>query len=152
MDRPFSALCMATLGPLGRTSNAPGTVATLLAGIPCACLLGFLPLPLRAACVAAVVLVGALAAGRAEIVLGRTDPQEVVIDELAGYLTTMVLVEPTVANVLVGFVLFRIFDIWKPWPVNALQTGLKGGAAIVMDDVAAGIYGMGILRILECFW
>ena len=151
MYPPSPALRLATLGIFGRSPLAPGTVATFFVGIPSVSLLGLIPIQLSIPLVLVVFVLGIHVSDRAEKELGKHDPQEVVIDELVGYLVTMLLLDPTVKNLLLGFVAFRIFDIWKPWPVNALQEKLKGGIGIVMDDVAAGVYGMalvwGILRI-----
>lgn len=69
----------------------------------------------------------------------NNDPKEVVLDEVVGYLVAMAFIKPTAVNIIIGFVLFRLFDIVKPFPINRLEK-LKGGYGIVMDDIAAGIY------------
>ena len=71
---------------------------------------------------------------------GETDPQRVVIDEVAGYLVTMAFHAPTLAVALGGFVLFRIFDITKPPPVRWMERRFSDGRGVVLDDVFAGIY------------
>lgn len=78
----------------------------------------------------------------------RHDPGQVVIDEFAGFYVTMLLVAPTLPNMVIGFILFRIFDIWKPYPAYKLEK-LPGGWGIMADDIAAGIYGMIILWALQ---
>ncbi len=78
-------------------------------------------------------------AGRASAVLDRPDPPQVVIDELCGYMVTMLFIDPTPSLLALGFFLFRFFDIAKPFPVRKLEA-LPKGYGIVMDDVAAGAY------------
>ncbi len=80
----------------------------------------------------------------------NNDPKEVVLDEVVGYLVAMALIEPTAVNIITGFVLFRAFDIVKPFPVNWLER-LKGGYGIVMDDIAAGVYTNLILICINYF-
>ena len=140
MNRESLHLKVATLGVLGRSPHAPGTLATLAVGVPSAFLLGFLPLFLSIPVVVTVVLVGFRVSETAEKVLQKQDSREIVIDELAGYLVTMILLPVSWKSLLLGFAAFRLFDIWKPWPVNLLQDRLKGGAGVVMDDVGAGVY------------
>ena len=79
-------------------------------------------------------------AGRASIALGRGDPSSVVIDEICGYLVGIFLLPFTAFNAILVFILFRFFDIVKPWPVSLLDRKMKGGAGVVLDDIAAGIY------------
>ncbi len=81
---------------------------------------------------------------RAVHIYNNNDPKEVVLDEVVGYLVAMAFIEPTAANIIIGFILFRLFDITKIFPVNRFES-LKGGYGIVMDDVAAGIYANLIL-------
>ncbi len=151
MNPPSKALRLATLGIFGRSPVAPGTIATLFVGIPSGYLLALSPIQLAFPLLLLVLGLGIHVSGRAEKETGRHDPQEVVIDELVGYLIAVIFFEPSVKNLLLGFVAFRVFDIWKPWPVNVLQERLKGGVGIVMDDVAAGVYAMllvwGSLRV-----
>lgn len=141
-NSPSKALCLATLGVFGRSPVAPGTVATFFVGIPCAYLLALSPIQITFPLLLLVLCLGIHVSDRVEKETGKHDPQEVVIDELVGYLIATVFFEPTVKNLLLGFIAFRVFDIWKPWPVNVLQERLKGGIGIVMDDVAAGVYAM----------
>ena len=117
---------------------APGTFGTLI-GIPI-CLL-CLPLSwiLRLAVVLALMALAIYVAGRAEEIYQKKDDQRIVIDEIIGFQITMLPVAITILHLCVGFVLFRIFDILKPFPINNLQR-LPGGWGVVIDDVAAGIY------------
>jgi phosphatidylglycerophosphatase A len=130
---------VAELGGLGKASFAPGTTATVVAGIPSIYFLRLVGEPL--ACLLLVLLIAAscYCAEVAETEIGRTDPGEVVIDELVGFLITMFGFSLTFETLVLGIVSFRLLDIWKPWPIILFQDKLKGGLAIVMDDVAAGI-------------
>ena len=88
----------------------------------------------------------------AEAELQRTDPGEVVIDELVGFLITLFGFPLTPQTLVLGIVSFRLLDIWKPWPVKMFQEKLKGGVAIVMDDVAAGILAHGLVWVCVKIW
>jgi len=148
------ALAFARLWPLGRVPLAPGTIGSALAAV----LAPFLFLPLsnwgRATVLGCLCILGVLASGRAEELTGVTDPGQVIIDELAGqwltYLPFAVLSPP---ELLAGFVLFRTFDILKPWPVRASERWLPGGFGIMADDLLAAMYAAfclwGVLRLLR---
>jgi len=97
--------------------------------------------------VTAVILVGIPAATRVCRASGLKDPQFVVIDEVAGQLITMIAVPVSWKSVLLGFILFRGFDMVKPPPVRQLER-LPEGFGIVIDDVGAGLYALAILQIL----
>lgn len=89
----------------------------------------------------AVTAIGIWAADVVARDLGKKDPQVVVVDEVAGMLVTMLpMREVSWRAVAIGFVLFRLFDITKPWPARRLER-LPGGWGIVMDDIAAGVFG-----------
>jgi phosphatidylglycerophosphatase A len=95
-----------------------------------------------------LLLPGIWSAGRTASFLGLKDPGIVVVDEVLGQWVTLAGAALLNARVLVaGFVLFRLFDIWKPWPVRKLEE-LPGGLGIVTDDLAAGVYGALILYIV----
>jgi phosphatidylglycerophosphatase A len=97
----------------------------------------------------AVTLAGVWAATRAESLLGKKDPGAVVIDEVAGQLITFAFVpfKSGAWVVAVGFVLFRLFDIWKPYPVRRLEA-LESGLGIMADDVLAGFYAATVLALI----
>jgi phosphatidylglycerophosphatase A len=97
----------------------------------------------------AFTLIGIWAAGRAIPLLGNTDPSEAVIDEILGMLVTLLFVPIGIGwpFILAGFVLFRLFDIWKPYPIDMLQV-LPGGVGIVADDIVAGIYAGVCLSVI----
>ncbi len=95
---------------------------------------------------AAVILVGTWAAHRAERLLGGKDPGAIVIDEVAGMTLTVAPFALTPAVLLVGFVLFRIFDVTKPFPARASQH-LTGGIGVMVDDLIAGLYALIVIVI-----
>ncbi|AEH44790.1 phosphatidylglycerophosphatase A [Thermodesulfatator indicus DSM 15286] len=82
--------------------------------------------------------------------LDNKDPSEVVIDEIAGQWIALVFFAPTITNLLLGFFLFRLFDIWKPLPVR-LGEKLPGGLGIMMDDILAGIAAHLCLKLINQF-
>jgi phosphatidylglycerophosphatase A len=101
------------------------------------------PLPLLGVLVV-VTIVGTWAADEAERALGGKDPGAIVVDEVAGMTLSIVAVAPTPAALVAGFVLFRVFDIVKPFPANAAQR-LPGGLGIMLDDLIAGLYALVLL-------
>jgi phosphatidylglycerophosphatase A len=124
---------------LGRAPIAPGTVGSL-AGLVFVALLWRLGGSWTVAAGAVfVAAMGMWAAGAAEAHFGRRDPGAVVIDEIAGQMVALLFLAPTPTALVVGFVLFRLFDIWKPFPVRRAER-LPGGSGIMVDDLLAGIY------------
>lgn len=146
------AKIIATFFYVGLIPIGPGTFGTL-AAIPLFYALTFTPLYLYLAITVVIILISVWASSRAEAIFGKTDPGEVVADEVCGYLVTMILVPPTISNIFLGFLLFRLFDIAKPYPVRKFEK-LPGGWGIVIDDVAAGVYACITLHILGTwvFW
>lgn len=135
---------IATLGPVGYVPAAPGTFGTLAA-------LGFVLVlepsgHLHAVIAAAMAVGGAYAAGSAEASLGQKDSGHIVIDEFAGYLLATAYLPRTPFYLLSSFILFRIFDILKPPPVNWLQ-GIRGGPGVMADDLAAGVMANVLLQL-----
>lgn len=97
---------------------------------------------------AAVTLVGFWSSREAEAQFGRRDPAPVVIDEVSGQLLGLLFVPPSAAGWLGGFVLFRIFDIWKPYPVRRLESW-PGASGIMADDLVAGAYANVVQQLLR---
>ena len=101
--------------------------------------------------IAVLLAVGLWAATEAEHHFGGIDPRPVVIDEVVGMLITLALVPVNTFGVVVGFLIFRVLDVVKPWPARRLEH-LPGGFGVVLDDVMAGVYGnvimMGLVRLL----
>lgn len=139
-------LFLATGCGLGRIPKAPGTFGTLL-GLPLAYGIYHLNLAWAVLVNIVIILLSIWIAHLAEKILARKDPGSVVIDEIAGMAITMTGLEFNWGLVIFGFVLFRILDILKPFPIGWLDRRLSGGLGIVADDVAAGIIGNFILRI-----
>lgn len=123
----------------GFSPFASGTVGTLGA-IPFFLLLSDMPLPLYLLTTAAFTLFACWSAGFGEELWGEHDSGKIVIDEVAGYLVTMIAVPATWIGVVTGFVMFRVFDILKPQPARWFDRSLKNGYGVVMDDIVAGIY------------
>lgn len=131
----------------GFSPRAPGTAGTLV-GIPLYGIFSALPWPLWLITVLAFTALAWHVSDEAERLFGRKDAQCIVIDEIAGLQWTLLLVEPTVSHIALGFVLFRLFDITKPWPARFFQDRLSGGMGVVADDLAAALYGNLVLQAL----
>lgn len=142
---------IATFFNIGRISKAPGTVATA-ATIPLFVLMSYLPDMIYMMIVFAVIILGIFAAQAYESDASEHDSKEIVIDEVAGFLITMALVPCTIKSVILGFVLFRIFDIFKPWPISALDKKVKGGVGVMVDDIAAGIAASIIMQAVLTYY
>ncbi len=107
--------------------------------------------PAAALCLAVLaVIIGIPAATQVSRASGLKDPQFVVIDEVAGQLLALIGVPVSWKSLLVGFILFRVFDIVKPPPIRRLEK-LPEGAGIVLDDVAAGLYALAVMQLLLHF-
>jgi len=128
----------------GLAPRAPGTAGTLVA-VPLYLALEPLTTPWYLAAVTALFVLGLWICGRTARDLGAADPGAIVWDEIVGYLATMVVAPHGWLWIVVGFVLFRIFDISKPWPVGLADRRVHGGLGIMLDDLlAAGYAWMGI--------
>ena len=131
---------------IGLIPVAQGTFGTL-AGIPLAIALAHLP-PLAGAYVLFFfILLAIWASEKSARALEKGDPAEVVIDETAGLLLTLYLLPATGFNLCLGFLLFRLFDILKPYPIKRLER-IGGGPGIVLDDLLAGVYANICIRVL----
>jgi phosphatidylglycerophosphatase A len=141
------ALLISTFGYVGFFPVAPGTAGSL-AALALYALTRWVDVPaVDFATIVAVFAVGVWAASRTEIILGGTDPGPVVIDEVLGMLLTLAWLPLSLTGVAVGFVLFRIYDVIKPYPARRFED-LPGGWGVMVDDVMAGIYGQLTLRLL----
>ncbi|MBI5562684.1 MAG: phosphatidylglycerophosphatase A [Deltaproteobacteria bacterium] len=132
-------LFFATGAYVGYSPRAPGTLGTLwgvliVLGLSRA---GAAAFGLAAAAVTALAV---YIAGEAARLMDAKDPKAVVIDEVAGMMVASFLLPLGIKAVILAFLLFRFFDILKPWPVNYIDGAVGGGAGIVLDDVAAGVY------------
>jgi phosphatidylglycerophosphatase A len=131
----------------GLAKKAPGTCGTL-AAIPVYCLFAQTPLLAYSILTIVATLIGISLCGIAADKLGEHDFGGIVWDEVAGYLITMWLVPFSWQATLAGFVLFRIFDILKPWPIKWIDQKVHGGLGIMLDDVLAGIFAGGLLLLI----
>jgi phosphatidylglycerophosphatase A len=131
----------------GLSPFMPGTIGTIVA-IPIFILLNKLSLPLYSIILTLLILLGFWICGFTERKLNINDPAIVVWDEIVGYLLTMITIPATWLMIILGFILFRIFDIWKPWPISWANKNLHGGFGIVIDDLMAGICAWFILKIV----
>ena len=132
---------------IGLSPRAPGTVGSLLALLPWYFGLQHLSLPVYAAVLVIAFAVGVWAA---DWVIAKTrieDPSVVVWDEFIGQWIALMLAPAGWVWVLAGFALFRLFDIWKPWPVGWADRKLHGGFGTMLDDVLAGLYAFAILQL-----
>jgi phosphatidylglycerophosphatase A len=135
---------IATVGPVGYAPVAPGTAGSA-AGIGIYFLMWQRPFLEQAVITILITLLGIIVSTEASRFYGKSDPSHVVIDEVAGQLVTLQWTGVGLLGATVGFVVFRILDIVKPWPANRLEA-LPGGAGIMADDLMAGAYGCAILH------
>lgn len=132
----------------GAAPIAPGTAGTLMA-IPFYLALQSLPPMIYLSVVIVVTLASIWLCERVTKEIGVHDHQGMCLDEIVGYLVTMTFAPHGIIWIVLGFVLFRIFDIWKPWPIRQVDEKVMGGLGIILDDVLAGIYSLIILQILR---
>lgn len=145
ISRNGIAVGIATAGGAGFSPIAPGTAGTAVA-VPLAWLTSALPLWAFLAITAAVTLIGIWAAHVADHHWGTHDSGRIVIDEVAGYFVTMIPVSRSDLDALIiGFIAFRALDILKPPPIRWIDRKVGGGAGVVLDDVAAGVMGAGLM-------
>ena len=133
----------------GYVPKAPGTAGAFLAVLIAFFFWRDAPMALIAATVL-VSLIGTWSADVVERDLGREDPGLVVIDEVAGTWLALWFAPPVWWAYLLGFALFRLFDIWKPWPIRSIQH-LPGGIGIMVDDLLAGVYALVVLQAVVLF-
>jgi phosphatidylglycerophosphatase A len=149
MKEKFSILA-ATLFYVGFIPGAPGTYASILTGLAFYLVHGAsggIPSAYHLAAVVLIVLGGIWVASNVSRIQQDKDPQSVVIDEVAGQAATFLFVPASGFNLIVGVVLFRFFDILKPFPIRRLEH-LRGGVGIIADDLMAAVYANLILRLI----
>ena len=145
MDKLILALATGLYS--GKIPVAPGTWGSAFALIPWYFCRG-LNLASYGVVLATLFVVGFLTAGSAEKILDRPDPGCIVIDEVMGMFVALTLAPNHPAAWLLGFFLFRVFDVLKPFPVSWFDTHLHGGIGIMMDDVMAGVYAFVCLQLI----
>lgn len=134
----------------GLSPKAPGTMGTL-AAIPLWWLLAQLPLTSYLIVVLIAAVVGITICGRAADQMGVHDHGGIVWDEFVGFWIAMAALPITWQSVILGFVLFRLFDILKPWPISWLDKKVSGGFGIMIDDVIAGLAAAAVIYFLGYF-
>lgn len=135
---------------MGYAPIAPGTAGTML-GVAMYFMLRPAPLWLYLLLIVALTAVAIRVCRQTALDLGVHDHPAIVLDEVLGYLITMIGAPLGWGWVILGFVLFRAFDIFKPWPIRAIDTRIGGGLGIVLDDLLAGLYAWVLLQ-LTVYW
>lgn len=135
----------------GAAPWAPGTIGTVAAmmlywGV------GHLSLPIYGVFLVATFILGCWLCERTSADLGVHDHSGIVWDEFVGYWITMLAMPVQLSWMLLGFVLFRLFDIWKPWPIRWVDRRVDGGFGIMFDDVLAGVYAAVIMQGCYFMW
>jgi phosphatidylglycerophosphatase A len=131
----------------GLLPGMPGTFGTAGA-IPLYLLIGFFHTGYQALFLLIIIIGAIWSSHRSQGILGTVDPREIVIDEVAGFLLSIIFIPFTLRNLIAGFFLFRFFDILKPPPIKMIEEKVKGGCGVVLDDLVAGVYTYLSLRFL----
>jgi phosphatidylglycerophosphatase A len=140
-------LFIATCGYLGYVPVAPGTFGSA-AGLLVYAAVRWSGVPaLEIAVIVLLFAIGVWSSSVAEKHFGGVDPAPVILDEVVGMLITLALVPVSMTGAIVGFLVFRLFDVVKPWPANRFEA-LHGGLGIMADDAMAGVYGNVVMRLL----
>ncbi len=152
---PILPRMIATVGFIGYSPVAPGTMGSLFVALVFFLMPPYLPMWLQiiglpVLFVVAIWSAQAVAETQRHVTAGKIDPQEIVIDEVMGMAVTLAFMLLSFKTIALGFLLFRIFDVTKPFPVRRFEK-LPGGWGIVMDDVMAGVYANLCLRMILSF-
>jgi len=132
----------------GLSRYAPGTAGTV-AAVPVALLLAQVAGPLHWALLAVMFGSGVYLCGAASRMLGRHDPGGIVWDEIVGYCLVVAVLPPDWRWWLAAFLLFRLFDILKPWPIRRLDRSVGGGLGIMLDDAVAALFAAACLLVAQ---
>ncbi len=143
-------LLLATGFGVGYSPIAPGTLGTLVA-VLIYYFLSEIPSPLYEITLIGFFFLSVWISENAEMFFGKKDDQRITIDEITGFLVTMLWVPETIRFIMIGFLLFRFFDILKPFPIRRFEKVFKGGFGVVLDDVVAGVYANIVLQII-CYF
>ncbi len=135
-------------GGSGLSPRAPGTVGTVV-GMAIYWPIAELDKSLYLGIVVALFALGIPLCRRTAATMGAHDHPAIVWDEIVGFLVTMAFVDPSLISCLIGFVAFRTFDIFKPWPIGELDRRVHGGTGIMLDDVFAALYAGIALVFIE---
>ena len=140
-------LFVATCGYLGYVPIAPGTFGSAAGLVAFAAVRWTGSAAIEIALIVLLLVIGVWSGNVAEKHFGGVDPAPVILDEVAGMLITLALIPVNPTGALVGFFLFRLFDVIKPWPANRCEA-LPGGLGVMADDAMAAVYGNLALRLL----
>jgi phosphatidylglycerophosphatase A len=132
----------------GAAPVAPGTFGTLLA-IPIYLLLQHLPLYMYLMFLVVFTLFSAWLSDRISREIRVHDHPGMNLDEFVGFFVTMINAPFGIGWIILGFLLFRLFDIWKPWPIDLIDEKVQGGFGMVLDDIFAGIFAMIIIQYVK---
>ncbi len=139
--------CLALGFGTGLAAKAPGTFGTLV-GIPLYMVMQSLPVLTYGLITMILFLVGIWICDHTTRKLGVHDHPGIVWDEIVGYLVTMIMAPPGWLWIITGFILFRIFDILKPWPIKIIDQQISGGFGIMFDDLIAGLFALICMKLL----
>ena len=142
-----SIILLATVGYVGKIPFAPGTFGSI-PGLFIWFFLSKIDPLLSLFLILFLILFSIPIAGQAEILLNKKDPSEIVIDEMAGIVVALFGLPMNFLSAIGGFLIFRVLDIFKPFPIGFIDRKLPGGTGIVLDDVVAGIYCNLLLRTI----
>jgi phosphatidylglycerophosphatase A len=146
-----TALLLSSWFGSGLMPIAPGTFGTLAAVPPVIIIYYFGTVP----SVISLIVIIPLAVWTSNVtqkLLGKDDPSEIVIDEVAGFFVTVFLLPFSWLSFTLGFLLFRVFDIFKPFPIGIIHKKIKGGTGVVLDDIVAGIYANICVRAVQAIF
>ena len=132
----------------GFAPRAPGTFGSLTAVLIWWFVLGHASLLLQLLTILVVTGLGTWLTARVQSRYQVNDPGAIVIDEFAGQWIALLLAPMSIWAMLGGFALFRLFDIWKPWPVGALEKSVPGAFGVMVDDLAAGVLALAVLQCM----
>lgn len=152
LSRSHPAWLVSCAGGIGLASKAPGTWGSLVA-LPIAYLIATLTAPVAVFVVAIGVAVIGFIAVRTYLQRrpGAGDAQEIVIDEIAGQMLTISLLPPTLITYAAGFLVFRLLDIAKPFPIGWIDRNVRGAAGVMLDDLAAGLIGLIVMLLAVAY-
>ena len=132
----------------GLAAKAPGTCGTLVA-IPLFWALTFTPVPIHFITITSLFLIGIAICEQTSKALGASDHSSIVWDEIIAFMLVLEFTPRTWQWWVIAFVLFRLFDIWKPFPIRQCDASLKGGFGVMFDDVLAAVYAIACLKGLQ---
>ena len=145
--RQKTILFLATGGLIGFSPVAPGTFGSL-AALPLCLLISSLRIGPALILVVALIILSTWIAHAAEKIEAQKDPSQVVVDEICGMAIALFALPFTPIFVIGGFALFRLFDILKPFPIDWVDKKVPGGLGIMLDDIIAGMFANGVMRLV----